>query len=195
MKIKITLLLSAIVFVIASCSNQENETSSSEGDEAKVELTLEKAKEYAMATQNILGKNLMHALGTKGAWGAIEFCGKKALFLTDSSAKNLKVSIKRVSDKPRNPENKVNKVELQIIQAYKNQLAEGLKLEPQKFTDTDGAVSYNIPILTNAMCLNCHGNEEIAENTTEKLQELYPEDKATGYNDNELRGLWVIKSL
>lgn len=195
MKIKITILLGAIVFVIASCSRQENKTASSEEDVVKVELTIEKAKEYAMATQKILGKNLMHALGTKGADGAIEFCSEKAIVLTDSSANDLKVSIQRVSDKPRNQENHANKAELQIIQAYKNQIAEGLKLEPQKFTDTDGAASYSVPILTNAMCLNCHGNEEIAENTAEKLKKLYPEDKATGYSDNELRGLWVIKSL
>lgn len=195
MKIKITILLGAIVFVIASCSHQENKADSSEEDEAKVELTIEKAKEYAMATQKILGKNLMHALGTKGAVGAIEFCSEKAIVLTDSSANELKVSIQRVSNQPRNAKNQANKAELQIIQAYKNQLAEGLKLKPQKFTDTNGTASYSVPILTNAMCLNCHGNNEIAKNTAEKLQELYPEDKATGYSDNELRGLWVIKSL
>lgn len=54
---------------------------------------------------------------------------------------------------------------------------------------------YYKPILT-AMpaCLQCHGNEEqIEPETWKKIQALYPEDKATGYGLNELRGMWKIE--
>ena len=29
--------------------------------------------------------------------------------------------------------------------------------------------------------------------TLNKIHELYPDDKATGYGPNELRGIWVIE--
>jgi hypothetical protein len=45
------------------------------------------------------------------------------------------------------------------------------------------------------MCLQCHGipNNQILPTTLSKIKELYPTDKATGYGENELRGIWVIE--
>jgi hypothetical protein len=45
------------------------------------------------------------------------------------------------------------------------------------------------------MCLQCHGKPgtDISEATTAKLRQLYPNDKATGYGINELRGIWVVE--
>jgi len=43
--------------------------------------------------------------------------------------------------------------------------------------------------------LNCHGEpgKEISEETLQKLNELYPEDKAIGHQIGDLRGMWSIK--
>jgi hypothetical protein len=51
------------------------------------------------------------------------------------------------------------------------------------------------PILTNAMCLQCHGKpeEDIKPSTLSKLHMLYPQDKGVGYEENELRGIWVVE--
>lgn len=41
------------------------------------------------------------------------------------------------------------------------------------------------------MCLQCHGklmNPEVLK----KIKELYPKDKAVGYSENEVRGIWSI---
>jgi len=45
------------------------------------------------------------------------------------------------------------------------------------------------------MCMQCHGseNEQIDNNTLAKINELYPDDKATGYGVGELRGIWVVE--
>ena len=50
------------------------------------------------------------------------------------------------------------------------------------------------PIKTNSMCLQCHGkpNSNIKSNTLNKIKNLYPNDLATGYNENEIRGIWSI---
>lgn len=44
------------------------------------------------------------------------------------------------------------------------------------------------------MCLQCHGSEkDIKPETLAKIKSLYPNDKAIGYQENEMRGLMVIK--
>ena len=41
------------------------------------------------------------------------------------------------------------------------------------------------------MCLQCHG-QSIAPDVREKLSGLYPEDKATGYREGDIRGAFVV---
>ena len=55
-------------------------------------------------------------------------------------------------------------------------------------------VNFYYPIVTNGMCLQCHGepNKEIDEATLAQLNNLYPDDKAKGYAMNQVRGIWSI---
>lgn len=150
--------------------------------------------EYAMATKAVLGKNLMQAINTKGTEGAVEFCNTKAYPLTDSMATALKAHIKRVSERNRNPENVANADELAYIEAVKLMLEQGQKPKP-KVQEKDGQMLVYAPIITNQMCLQCHGDKDkdINAETLKKISSLYPEDRATGYKDNQLRGIWVVK--
>lgn len=45
------------------------------------------------------------------------------------------------------------------------------------------------------MCLQCHGKpaEQINPATLKKLSELYPADKAVGYDIDQVRGIWSIQ--
>lgn len=148
---------------------------------------------YALTTKGVLGKNLMGAIKTKGTEGAVTFCNTKAYPLTDSMATFHDVSIKRVSDKPRNPENQANEKELAHIQTFKNAIANGEEIKPI-IEEQGKAIRFYAPIKTNEMCLQCHGKKEsLAESVNNKLANLYPNDKATGYNINEIRGIWSIE--
>jgi hypothetical protein len=50
-------------------------------------------------------------------------------------------------------------------------------------------------IPTGAVCLTCHGTEVKPEVLT-KIKELYPNDKATGYQEGDIRGAFVaVKNL
>ena len=44
---------------------------------------------------------------------------------------------------------------------------------------------------TQKLCLTCHGSNIVAP-IQEKLTELYPDDKATGYKEGEVRGAVVV---
>ena len=146
-----------------------------------------------MSTKQQLGKNLMNAIKTKGTPNAIAFCNVHAYPITDSLAKIYNLSIKRVTDKPRNIDNMANEAELAHIETFKNALAEGKELE-SIVNETDEMVNFYYPIVTNGMCLQCHGepNKEIDEATLTQLNKLYPDDKARGYALGQVRGIWSI---
>ncbi|NNG10837.1 MAG: DUF3365 domain-containing protein [Arenibacter sp.] len=148
---------------------------------------------YAKRAKSALGKNLLKAIQERGTGGAVEFCNLQALKLTDSISLMNNAIIKRVTDKPRNLANTANKEELEYIASFKKQLAAGSEIEPIVKTNK-GEVNVYYPIITNAMCLQCHGkpNEQVKPSTMATLRKLYPEDKAVGYNVNEVRGIWSV---
>lgn len=151
-------------------------------------------REYAMGAKAVLGKNLMGAIKAKGTPHAVDFCNTRAFPLTDSMAKHYNVSIKRVSDKPRNPSNVANEAEIAFINVLHERIAKGEELGSQ-MTEINGKMVGYYPIETNAMCLQCHGTPEadIKKLTQDKIKEKYPKDKAIGYGDNQIRGIWVVE--
>jgi nitrate reductase cytochrome c-type subunit len=149
--------------------------------------------QFAMSTKSVLGKNLKGKIKSEGTDGALTFCNVKALHLTDSMAAEFGVSIKRVSDKNRNPNNAANAYELEIIESFKRYLEDGKEIVPTT-VEGDELVTGYYPILTNQMCMQCHGSQdEIKSSTAQLIKEKYPMDKATGYGINELRGIWVVE--
>ncbi|GHC62174.1 c-type heme family protein [Ulvibacter litoralis] len=153
----------------------------------------ERGLQYALATKAVLGKNLMGTIQKKGVNEALTFCNERAYPLTDSMSTVYNVAIKRVSDKPRNPNNQANAAELKYINSFKNDIKNAV--EPTPIVDRQqDVVKVYYPITTNTMCLQCHGkpNENIEATTLKEIASLYPSDKATGYESNEVRGIWSI---
>ncbi len=148
---------------------------------------------YAQETQKVLGKNLKGTIQNKGVAEAVVFCNERAYPLTDSMATRYHAQIKRVSDKTRNPMKRASATELEHINTFKKQIAAGDSIVPI-IKERDGQVHFYYPIVTNALCLNCHGtpNQNITPEVMEHLSELYPEDEATGYGIDEVRGIWSI---
>lgn len=155
---------------------------------------LEIGKDLAMKTKSVLGKNLMNAIKNNGADGAVTFCNTKAYPLTDSMSILLNASIKRVSDRNRNPENNASEQELAYINSTIEKIKEGKEAKPQ-LNENDGKIIAYYPIMTNDMCMKCHGDpgKDIDDKTMSKINKLYPNDKAIGYKPEQLRGIWVVE--
>ncbi|GGG93489.1 hypothetical protein GCM10011416_08290 [Polaribacter pacificus] len=153
----------------------------------------EKGLAYALSTQAVLGKNLMATIQKEGTVAALRFCNEQAYPLTDSMAVQHNAIIKRVSDKPRNLANLASFKEKEYIEIFKKDALKNKESEPI-LVENNGIVSFYYPIKTNASCLQCHGkpNSNIQKNTLAALKKLYPNDKAIGYNINEVRGIWSI---
>lgn len=146
--------------------------------------------EYALSTKKVLGKNLMGAIQKKGTLATLEFCNIKAMPLTDSMATKHKATIKRVSDKNRNPNNQANAEELKYIAQFKTELAAKKEIKPI-IIEKGNKVQFYYPIETNTMCLQCHG-KQIKPDIQKQILKLYPKDLAVGYNESEVRGIWSI---
>lgn len=149
--------------------------------------------EYALNTKKELGKNLMQTIQKKGTKAAVTFCNKEAYPITERMAIAQNATIKRVSDKPRNPKNQANSKEMTFISQFKTAIAGNKTYQP--ITEIkNGRTHFYAPITTNSMCLQCHGttNKDIQPDVLNTILQLYPQDKATGYGVNEVRGLWSI---
>lgn len=191
-----------IFLLLASCGskNQEKENHSTKQEATKpsdndtdFKQQAERGKSYAMGTGKVLIKNLIQALEKKGTVKALAFCNEQAYPLTDSMAVKFKATIKRVSDKPRNQKNTANEKERHIIDKYKKALGEKQNLKPV-LEESGGKMQFYAPIVTNAMCLQCHGTPttQIKPDVMSKIATLYPQDQAKGYKANQVRGIWRI---
>lgn len=174
----------------ASASEHANE----DPDHGTQENILAKTgMEIAQATQQQLGKNLVKAIGEGGPIFALDFCNVEAIPLTAQMEKEHNAVIKRVSDRNRNPDNAANKEEELYIKVFQNSLKEGREPAPVVIPKGEKNIFY-YPIVTNQMCLQCHGKpEEMNPGVLQKIKELYPRDKALGYSENEVRGIWSIE--
>lgn len=182
MKKIIVLLVIAIGF--HSC-NKEGQLSKEE----KTEYIAE-GKKIGKATLQKLGGNLMKEMKSGGPLKAIPFCNINANNLTNEVAKIYNVRIKRTSHKLRNPKNAPNKSEAEIINQYLSQIEKGAKLKPQLVKDNVGEIHFYAPIKMEAKCIVCHG--DVVEGINTKIKSLYPNDKATGFKINDLRGILSV---
>ena len=186
-------LFSSVALFFLQCGTKVT-TPEMSGDTVVVEkasISSDSLKSFATETKKLLMKNVGEQMQKGGPESALEFCNIEAMPLTQSMSEKHGLEISRVSDKMRNPKNVANAEELKLIEQYKKQLLAGELLKPVR-TETH----YYEPLVTNAMCLQCHGEpgKNIKPNVSAKIAELYPGDLAMGYKENEVRGLIVIKT-
>ena len=206
-----TLASIIFIFLLAGCANQtngpENEQKNSTGhstlDEATVYINLNDSVKNALIKKgNIIAqksglslqKALKEAINEGGLEYAIEFCNIEALPITDSVSHAESVIIRRVAKKYRNPLNQTDSVDIEIYNSYMQDWQNGKPSMPMIKADENNHPVYYNPIYVGALCLNCHGEvgTNINPGLAGKIKELYPEDMATDFKLDQLRGMWAI---
>jgi nitrate reductase cytochrome c-type subunit len=199
--IVVILIMGGIITIVSCTENKVSKTSTNtdaekiEATEALMDINYKDAgKQLAIQTKSSLANYLISSISEKGSEGAVEFCNIKAIPITDSMSVVLGAKIKRVSDLPRNPANKANEAELAYIKKWKESNGSGEQKQPI-VSEINGKMVGYYPIVTNQMCLQCHGKayKDINDATLNKINKLYPNDQATGYLENELRGIFVVE--
>ena len=148
---------------------------------------LKNGDQLVLQTFDTLRNSLLTAIGEQGFAHAVQFCNEKAYPLTGSYASE-ELIIRRASTRSRNPSNKPDSLEMTVFSEFQSN-GPGTKI-----IRTKGEVHYIKPIMMQAMCLNCHGSPDldIKPETWAAIQRNYPQDKAIGYAEGDLRGIWHI---
>lgn len=148
------------------------------------------------AQQQLIGA-LQKAIEEKGVPGAVQFCNVEALPILTEVSQKYGVTVRRASNRFRNPNDKPNEDEKGILEAYEYNVENKLSLDPsiQNFENGEVYLYTKAIKIANAMCLSCHGQPgtDISPETQKALADLYPQDKATGHKMGDLRGMWSIR--
>ncbi|MFM2243068.1 MAG: hypothetical protein RLZ97_1923 [Verrucomicrobiota bacterium] len=154
----------------------------------------ERAKVAAMAAFETLSGELSKAMTAGGPVAAIAVCSEMALPLTVEVGGEHGVVLTRLSDRPRRPGQDASGADAAALTAFREAIKAGEAPSPQHEEMPDGSTVVRLPIvISQPVCLQCHGGDEVAAETRAKLQDLYPDDQATGYKLGELRGLWRVE--
>lgn len=184
---KIISLSMLIIFLITlSCSEKPKPELT---DQIKNGLRKD-AKEFMESLKSILVKEMQ----TNGIVAAVSVCSDTAQILTNDYGVKKGIYIKRVSFKNRNQNNVPDEFETKALQYFEELKISGKLSETTEFIDIEELngvkkVRYLKPIIVQAPCLGCHGTQEnIGADVKNILNEKYPNDKATGYQMDDLRG-------
>lgn len=143
-----------------------------------------------------LKKELVGAMKSGGPANALDVCKTVAPSIAASHSESTGMQIKRTALKVRNPDNAPDDYELKVLEQFVADIAAGKdpkKLHKAEIIETDGGKVFRFTkaIPTQKLCLRCHG-ENIKPDLKAKIDDLYPDDKATGFKAGELRGIFSI---
>lgn len=146
----------------------------------------------ATASQKELLRNVSAAIQEGGTVHAVGFCNIMAIPITDSLSGTHHVSISRITDRTRNPE---NGLKTENDKAVFGSFKENNNLVDSLLTENNKIIYYKRINTAMPACIKCHGNlkTDIEPATLAKIKTLYPNDQATAYSMDEFRGLWRIE--
>jgi hypothetical protein len=156
----------------------------------------EAAQKAIAAFAGTLKAELTSAMQAGGPVNAIEVCNTRAPAIAEAVALNHGMQLSRVSLRNRNPANAPNEWQTAVLEDFEARRAGGQSADEltwQETVDHAGQREFRFmkAIPTGGLCLACHG-EAIAPPVAEKIAELYPADKATGFREGDLRGAFVV---
>lgn len=193
-------LIAICTTFIFSCKEKIQKEESSPTVEIKSEVDTKAmtklADSIAMHAQVTLLSNVANAIQKGGTAYAVDFCNTKAISLTDSIANLYMVDIQRVTNKPRNPENRLATTQDSLVWNKMLQYVQNEGQLPSGIVEKDGAdyIYYKPIAMGMPTCVKCHGgSKDINPRTKEIIQQRYPKDMATGYKTGDFRGMWKIK--
>ena len=197
-----------LVFILFSCNDQPANTSDKDfqdelrnrelrkiSDGEIIDAAMKRGNIIADSAQKLLGSTLKSAIKEGGVQHAISFCNLKAYGLMDSLSNEYSATIRRASLRLRNPDDKADKLEEQLLNAYQYQIETGDILSPNIQRDGEYLLYTRAITINDGVCLNCHGEpgKHLKTEDYELIKSLYPEDNASSHKMGDLRGMWSIR--
>lgn len=152
-----------------------------------------KADASAKALQAKLSTRLRAAMKQGGPAAAVTVCRDEAARLTEEAARESKASVGRTSDRLRSRRNASPAWAAPFVAAAAGKKADQVKPVVVDLGDKVGVLR---PIAFATACSTCHGaKQELDPAIAKTIAAAYPDDKATGYAENDHRGfVWAVVS-
>ena len=180
-------LLATALILLATQSNADDAALFAETKKAALEIP---PKLLAMLQEEI-GKGDFN--------GAIAACSERAPKMAAVASQATGWEIRRVSLRNRNAKAIPDSWERAALEDFDRRAAAGenpATLEKAEIiiTDSRRTLRFMKALPTQQLCLNCHGNQDqLAPRVKAKLNEIYPDDPATGYSLGQIRGALTVK--
>lgn len=152
----------------------------------------DEAAELAQQMRNQLGGVLWPTFYEQGPIKALHVCYEEAQKIAAKHSKE-GVLIARVSHRNRNSDNAVPEWVSSYYELLKDEFeASGNQNASIDFKTESGHPASLRAISMSNQCLACHG-EAIEPELHAKINALYPDDKAIGFQESDMRGAFLIK--
>jgi hypothetical protein len=133
---------------------------------------------------------LIESLKKNGPSGAIDVCAKDAPTISSRIEHEYGVLIKRTSLKVRNPQNTPDSLEKELLESLSVLLSTGKPLPVGLVAFPNNQHRFYKTVQMEKACLQCHGElNTINELVRKEIAAIYPDDRAIGYKEGELRGI------
>ncbi|NLS94833.1 MAG: DUF3365 domain-containing protein [Planctomycetaceae bacterium] len=144
----------------------------------------DRALAASSALMEKLKGRLKEVVSKDGLAAAITVCKDDAPRLAKEVSKEHGLSIGRTSHRLRNPANKPPVWAESLVAD---------RVDKPTYLAVENRLAAFLPIPTGPLCLNCHGTKDgIPADVLAALDEKYPDDQATGFEEGDLRGwFWV----
>ncbi|MCB9915624.1 MAG: DUF3365 domain-containing protein [Planctomycetes bacterium] len=153
--------------------------------DAAQQAQLERARGAALQMKDTLLQALSAELARGGPADAIAVCKERAPAVAQEVGEALGLRIGRTAQRLRNARNQAP--------AWAAPLLADAPAAPRFAVADDGTLGVTLPITLQAQCLGCHGDPAtMLPAVRDALAASYPDDRATGFAEGDLRGwFWV----
>jgi hypothetical protein len=148
------------------------------------------------ALQQSLAPRLIQSMTEDGVPAAIEVCAEEAPDIAARVATEQGLRIGRVSTRWRNPDNAPLDWHQGVFERFQSAIEAGEPADAQRWSTREQlpegvALRAMVGLETRGLCLACHG-AAVADEVREAIARRYPDDRATGFAEGDLRGaVWV----
>ncbi len=158
----------------------------------EVDTRLIHSRQAVKMFADALMAELKFALGEGGPGRAIKVCNIEAPQIAKDVSDAHRWQVGRTSLRYRNPDNVPDAWEEVVLRQFEQRLAQGEDIKKMEYAEeTDAGYRYMKAIPTKPLCLTCHG-DNLGEEVQATLNELYPDDNATGFKVGDIRGAFSI---
>lgn len=195
---RIILIFSVCLVLLAGCGKESDQnepgTATSTSEAQDQQLLAEASHILIESFSKDLKSELLSALNEGGPASAIAVCEVRAPEIATAHSNEF-WTIRRVSDRNRNPGNAASDTEKGLLARFRDSTQSAPPYIIGWAPSEEGKIYQHYrPIKIAPLCLKCHGGPDDIDDATEAvLAEKYPDDRAIGYADGDLRGMFVIE--